>query len=133
MTEKSLNEILKILNWKENMWPIDSSFLRNIPWELLPNLDTLTKIKYPWELLTLLREQLKTTIIEQKISDKAKISNMVEIAGPVWIEEGVLVHPFSVIVGPTYIGKNSIIGNFTQIRESLIGQDSLVGEIWSLV
>lgn len=133
MAENRLSEILKILNWKENMWPIDPNFLRNLPYELLPNLDALTKIKYPWELLTLLRDQLNTTIIEQRISDKAQVSDWVKIVGPVWVEEGVVIHPFSVIIGPVLIGKNSIIGNFTQIRGSLIGETSLVGERTTLV
>src|SRR3989339_309394 len=128
MPESRLDEILKVLNWKEAMWPIESILLKNIPLELLPDIDALTKIKYPWELLVLLRDQLKTTIVEQRISDKAQISDMVKMVGPVWVEEGVVIHPFSVIVGPVYIGRNSIIGNFTQIRESFIGLDSLVGE-----
>lgn len=133
MSENDLDKILKILNWKEVMWPIDTSILRNIPLGLLPDIDSLTKIKYPWELLVLLRDQLKTKITEKRVSDKAQISNMVEITGPVWIEEGVLVYPFSVIIGPAYIGRDSIIGNFTQIRESFIGGNSLVGERTSLV
>lgn len=133
MSENDLDKILKILNWKEVMWPIDTSILRNIPLGLLPDIDSLTKIKYPWELLVLLRDQLKTKITEKRVSDKAQISSMVEIAGPVWIEEGVLVYPFSVIIGPAYIGRDSIIGNFTQIRESFIGGNSLVGERTSLV
>lgn len=84
-------------------------------------------------MLTLIREQLKRKITENRISDKAQISKMVEMVGPVWIEEGVVIHPFSVIVGPTYIGRGTTIGNFTQIRESLVGQDTLVGERTSIV
>lgn len=121
------------ITWPDSIWPITVDALKNIPAQLLPNTDVLAKIQYPWELLVLLREELTKKVIDRRISDQAKISNHVEIIGPVWIESGVVIHPFSVIIGPAYIGKDSIIGTFTQIRASLVGDACLVGERTTIV
>ena len=46
------------------------------------------------------------------IAPKAKVQPMVVIDaenGPIYIEEGVEIHPFSRVEGPCYIGKNSIL------------------------
>lgn len=133
MASKAKDGVVKKLNWPDSMWPINLDFLNSIPQELLPDIDILSRVNYPWDLLTCLREQLKAKIVENRISVKATISNNVEITGPVWIEDDVLIHPFSVIIGPTYIEKGAIVGNFTQIRESFIGQKCLVGERTSVV
>ena len=53
-------------------------------------------------------------------------SNVI-IDGPVHIEEGVKIFENTKIVGPCYIGKNTIIGNNVMIRESHIGSDCVVG------
>ena len=42
------------------------------------------------------------------------------------IEEGVQIHPFSIIKGKTRICKGSIIGPNTEIEDSFIGADSLI-------
>jgi len=129
--EFNLNEFIRTFRYPESIWPIDPV---NIPLTLFPDdIDLLTKIKYPWELLVLLRNQLDAKITETRISSEAQIGKYVVIKGPVWIEAGAILHPFSVIIGPAYIGENTTVGNFTQIRGSFIGEGSLVGERTTIV
>jgi len=123
----------KLVHWPESMWPIDLNLLDGLPLELLPDIDALQKLTYPWELLILLRKRLEDKITESRIAEGAQINRMVHIEGPVWIENGVVIHPFSVIIGPTYIGENVTVGNFAQVRNSFIGKECLVGERTSVV
>lgn len=131
MSEEKLP--LENIHWPETMWPINTDILKTLPLELLPNIDQLNKLNYPWELLTLLRNTLIAKITKSRISERTKIDRIIHIDGPVWIEDDVTIYPFSVIIGPTFIGKGTTIGNFTQIRNSLIGQGSLIGERTSVV
>jgi len=40
----------ELLHWPDSMWPINSSFLDNLPLELLPDMAALSRVRYPWEL-----------------------------------------------------------------------------------
>ena len=83
-------------------------------------------LKYPWQVLPMMRNFL-ISLKEQKISSSAEISEKALIIGPVVIRENVKVGAFCKIVGPTFIGDNTIVGDYSMIRESQIGEDSLVG------
>jgi bifunctional UDP-N-acetylglucosamine pyrophosphorylase/glucosamine-1-phosphate N-acetyltransferase len=82
-------------------------------------------VKYPWHLLRLMEFYLEK--LERSISDKAQIAPTAVINGKVVIEEGVRVFDHSVINGPAYIGKNSIIGNFALVRGSSLAEKCVVG------
>ncbi len=43
------------------------------------------------------------------------------------IEDGVVVKEFAVLKGPLYLGKNTMVGNHSLLRESFIEANSLVG------
>lgn len=101
----------------------------------LPNVTTeLPTWKYIWDLVLANAEQIKADfaaagrsgvdgVVEQPsairggkkdvyIAPGAKVHPMVVIDaehGPVYIDEGVEIHPFSRIEGPCYIGKDSIL------------------------
>jgi UDP-N-acetylglucosamine diphosphorylase / glucose-1-phosphate thymidylyltransferase / UDP-N-acetylgalactosamine diphosphorylase / glucosamine-1-phosphate N-acetyltransferase / galactosamine-1-phosphate N-acetyltransferase len=47
--------------------------------------------------------------------------------GPIFIDAGVLIHPFVSIIGPCYIGKNSIINAHTTISNSYVGEHCKIG------
>ena len=82
-------------------------------------------LKYPWHVLDVTAYLLES--IEQQISPKAKISDKAVIEGKVVIEEGVKVFEGAVIKGPSYIGKNVIVGNNTMIRESDLEEGVVTG------
>ncbi|OGG16260.1 hypothetical protein A3D77_02255 [Candidatus Gottesmanbacteria bacterium RIFCSPHIGHO2_02_FULL_39_11] len=82
-------------------------------------------VKYPWDVLTL-SSYFLSKITNQTIKAR-EIAKSATIRGPVIIESGSRVLDHAVIIGPTYIGKNCIVGNNTLIRESIIGEGSVVG------
>ena len=116
-------------------------------------------LEYPWELVRdnpmymakdlenhgdfrLLGEVADTAVLYSKekihIGENAVVEDYVVLDarnGPIYIEDGVLVKTHSVIRGPTYIGKNSVITEFTKLREgSNIGESCGVGgEVVNLI
>lgn len=82
-------------------------------------------LKYPWHVLNLnhffLSKITTSRIKAQEIAKTAKI------IGNVIVEEGVRILDNAIIVGPCYIGRNTIIGNHTLVRESIIGDNCVVG------
>ena len=83
-------------------------------------------IKYPWHILDMMNVFLK----KQKnfIAPTATIKKNVTIKGSsVVISAGVTVFENTVIQGPCFIGKNTIIGNNCLLRNSMIGSDCSIG------
>lgn len=83
-------------------------------------------IKYPWHVLSMMEYYL-SQIQKRKISKSAKIAKTAVINGNVIIEDGVKVFDHAVINGPAYIGKNSVIANGALVRDSIIGENCVVG------
>lgn len=83
-------------------------------------------IKYPWHILSMMKLFL-SKIEKSQINQSAIISQYAIINGSVIIEENVKIGDFVKINGPAYIGKNSIISDYSLIRESHIGEDCLIG------
>ncbi len=84
-------------------------------------------LKYPWHHLDMMNFFL-SQITEQNISLNAYISPLASVSGNVIVEEGVKIFDFACIQGPAYIGKNSIIGNHTLVRQSIIGENNCIGQ-----
>lgn len=93
---------------------------------LFPYQKSWAAIKFPWQILDfqnlVLKERLKKSLAKD-----AEIFKNVTIRGTVAIEEKVKIFEGAVIVGPTYIGKNTVIGNHSLIRESIIADNCLIG------
>ncbi|MBL7159675.1 NTP transferase domain-containing protein [Candidatus Microgenomates bacterium] len=83
-------------------------------------------LKYPWDTLQMTTCFLKE-IKDKKIGQRVKIAKNVSISGPVIIEDGVKIFENAKIVGPAYIGKKTIIGNNSVVRQSMIGANCVVG------
>ena len=67
-------------------------------------------LKYPWELLEILRIKLKSKDFTNYISPNAQIGRNVVISGNVYIGDNVVIGENTVILGPCYIGDNCKIG-----------------------
>lgn len=61
------------------------------------------------------------------IGSDAYIEEGVHISGPAHIEEGVKILHGADIRGPVYIGPDSLIGQHTQVRESMVSRNCIVG------
>jgi UDP-N-acetylglucosamine diphosphorylase / glucose-1-phosphate thymidylyltransferase / UDP-N-acetylgalactosamine diphosphorylase / glucosamine-1-phosphate N-acetyltransferase / galactosamine-1-phosphate N-acetyltransferase len=82
-------------------------------------------IKYPWHILDI----MNVFFTQQKsfIHPEANISKTAIIQGNVIIQKGVKVFDNAVIVGPAYIGENSIIAHNALVRSSYIGENCVIG------
>ncbi len=83
-------------------------------------------LKYPWHILMMMKSFL-LTIKASNISTTSMISKRAVIVGPVIIGKNVKIGDFCKIVGPTFIDDNSVIRDYSMVRESHIGQDCLIG------
>ena len=85
-------------------------------------------LKYAWELLpmqqTLLEQQTAQISAEANVASTAVID---QSQGPVVVEAGATISHAARVVGPAYIGKNAVVGDFSLIRQSSIESDSTVG------
>jgi bifunctional UDP-N-acetylglucosamine pyrophosphorylase/glucosamine-1-phosphate N-acetyltransferase len=87
---------------------------------------TWTALKYPWHTLDMMQVFL-SSLHDQTIHPSVTIKSNVIIEGPVYIEEGVKIYEGVKIVGPVYIGKGTIIGNNSMVRESMLGDGCVTG------
>ncbi|MFV1917244.1 MAG: hypothetical protein ACC618_02070, partial [Patescibacteria group bacterium] len=109
---------------KTTLWPLTKS---NELYKLIikSGYKTPPDINYPWEFLNLLDDALLK--IKRKRAKDVKISKLSVVEGPVILESGVRIFEGAKVRGPVYIGKNTIIGNGALVRESIIGQDCVIG------
>lgn len=91
----------------------------------LPYSGTWQFLKYPWHILDIMKHFLSNA--KRKISKSAKISPKAIIDGDVVISDGVRIFEGAIVRGPAYIAKRAIIGNYALVRESSIGEGSVVG------
>lgn len=82
-------------------------------------------LKYPWHVLDVNDVLLKT--IKSYRGKNIDIKSNVIIEGNVYIEDNVKIFENTKIVGPCYIGKDTIIGNNNIIRQSHIGANCITG------
>jgi len=99
--------------------------LTKSPAKLVLNDLPFTTLKYPWHVLeatNIFLNNLKDSIVKTQEMDKTT-----QIIGKVFISEGVKIGSFTKIVGPVYIGKNTVIGDHCLIRHSHLGSHCLIG------
>lgn len=105
---------------------LDNMMKDGIKFKLLKYEGEWKTIKYPWHVLDV-AEFFLNQISAQQISDKASVSHKATVKGNVIIEEGVKIFEGAVINGPAYIGKGTIIANNALVRESIIGENCVIG------
>jgi bifunctional UDP-N-acetylglucosamine pyrophosphorylase/glucosamine-1-phosphate N-acetyltransferase len=90
--------------------------------------EALPSLKYPWDIFYFQKmffaEQKSFIHKSAKIADTAVID---ETKGTVYIDEGAVISHCARISGPTYIGKNAFVGDFSLIRESNLEEGVQVG------
>jgi len=83
-------------------------------------------VKYPWHILDL-TERFLADLKEDAIHPDATVHESAVIEGPVILAEGVKVMPHATIQGPCSIGKGTVIGTNALVRESIIGEECVIG------
>ncbi len=88
-------------------------------------------VKYPWHVLDLMDYflgQIPKFFPRGKIGGKkSEVAKTATVRGDVYLDEGVRVLDNAVIVGPAYIGKNTIVATNAMVRGSNIGANCIVG------
>ena len=95
------------------------------PFKAIPYQGPWQPVKYPWHVLEAMNYYLGT--IEHHVADGVYMEDSVHISGPVYIEKGARLLHGADIRGPAYIGADSLIGQYSQVRESMISRDSIIG------
>lgn len=99
--------------------------LKKSPFHFLSYEDIWLPLKYPWQLL-----DISTHLLAQSKEYRGKnvvIAPSAVLKGPIYIEDNVKIFDHTKIVGPVYIGRRTIIGNNSMVRESHIGSDCVIG------
>ncbi len=96
-------------------------------------------IKFPWDVLTVMDHFLERMKPSPKNGSNAKsvgkktrplkveIAKTATLTGNVILEDGVRILANAVIIGPAYIGKNTVVATNALIRGSMIGENCVVG------
>lgn len=88
-------------------------------------------VKYPWHVLDLMDyflTQLPKYFPRGRTGGaKAEVAKTATLRGDVYLDEGVRVLDNAVIVGPAYVGKNTIVATNAMVRGSNIGANCIVG------
>jgi len=85
-----------------------------------------TTLKYSWHVLSM-QDYFFIHHLQKSIDTSAAIHKTALIEGGVFIGKNVKIGAYSKIMGPCYIGDNSIVGDHCLIRSSSIGKNVLVG------
>lgn len=101
------------------------SLMQTQTFEAVPYSGYWQPIKFPWHILDLMNFSFK--VMGSRIHPSAQIAASAVIKGEVVIEEGVKIFDHATIVGPAYLGKNTVVANNALVRESMIGDDCVVG------
>jgi NDP-sugar pyrophosphorylase family protein len=82
-------------------------------------------IKYPWHILGAMDYFLDR--LTRQISPRTHVSDKAVIDGNVVIEDNAKILEGAVVRGPSYIGRNSVVGNNVLLRNSMIGDGCVIG------
>ncbi len=110
---------------------LDSLFKAGKKFKALPYDGFWQAVKFPWHDLPLKEyflKQIPKIFPARRIGGwEADIALTAVIKGDVILEEGVKVFDHATIIGPAYIGKNSIVATNAVVRGSMIGDNCVVG------
>lgn len=87
-------------------------------------------IKYPWHVLDLMKYYLN--LLTEKDANyldngNIQVANSAIIKGNVFLEDGVKIMDNAVVIGPAYVGANTVIATGALVRDSQIGANCVIG------
>ena len=83
-------------------------------------------LKYPWHVLDIMNHYL-SKIQGQIVSESAFVARTAVLSGDVFVGERAKIFPGATIVGPAYIGADTIVGNNALVRNSMVLNHCNVG------
>lgn len=83
-------------------------------------------LKFPWHTLDIMNYFL-SQIKGQNVAESAFVAKTATLVGDVYIGERVKIFPGAAVVGPAYIGADTVIGNNALVRNSMVLNGCEVG------
>src|SRR3989344_1615865 len=121
-----LDELKHTVSEKDDIYERSmSTLMKRYPFGLYRHEGEFASLKYPWHVL-----DVTDVLLDRLKPHKGKnveIKANVVIEGTVYIDDDVRIFENTKIIGPCYIGKRTVIGNNTMIRQSHIGADCVTG------
>lgn len=77
-------------------------------------------LKYPWHVLSVMRQFLTSLGKEVRLGKNVKISDTAKIVGPCFIDDNSIVGDF-VMIRESHIGKNCLVGGYSEVTRSYLG------------
>jgi len=112
---------------------LDSLMKAGIKMKVVPYEGFWQAVKYPWHVLDLMDYFFKK-MVEYPISrppkndeGKPQVAKSAKLHGDVFLARGVRVLDNAVIVGPAYIGANTVVATNALVRGSNIGANCVIG------
>lgn len=100
--------------------------MRDLVYRVVPYRGPWKALKYPWHVLEVMEYYL-SRIQGQIIAESAFIAPTASIRGDVYIGDRVKVFPGAAIVGPAFIGADTVVGNNALVRGSMVLNHCEVG------
>lgn len=83
-------------------------------------------LKYPWHVLDVMNFFL-SRIQGQNVAETAFIAKTATLVGDVYVGERARIFPGAAVVGPAYIGADTVVGNNALVRNSMVLNQCEVG------
>lgn len=126
-SEVLLNELSKTTSQDDDVYERAlSSLMRHLQFSVVPYEGDAVSLKYPWHVLDVMNYVFAHHFKPGVDKSLVRKQNVI-IEGDVYIGKNVKIFENTKIVGPCYIGANTIIGNNNIIRESHIGENCVTG------
>ncbi len=122
-----LKELKRTKSVKDDLYEvaIDSQIKKGVEYFAVPYNGFWQAVKYPWHILELQKYFLEN--IHSHIDSSVFLAKNVTIHGHVYLGKNVKIYENSIINGPVYLGDNTVIANNSLIRDSIIGENSVIG------
>jgi len=102
------------------------SLMKTQVYRVVPYNGHWSALKYPWHVLDVMQSYL-AQIKGQNVAESAFIAQTATLVGDVYIGERVKIFPGAAVVGPAFIGADTIIGNNALVRGSMVLNHCEVG------
>lgn len=95
------------------------ALMKTYAYRVVPYKGHWSALKYPWHVLDVMNYYL-AQIKGQLVAESAYIAKTASLVGDVYIGERVKIFPGAAVVGPAYIGADTVVGNNSLVRGSMV-------------
>lgn len=104
---------------------LDNMIQKGLKMQAIPYDGYWQPIKFPWHVFDVANHFLSQ--LEPHIASTASVGERVTLKGTVVVEEDVKIFDGATVIGPTYLGKGSVVATNALVRESILGERCVIG------